>query len=209
MTSKLPRLFAAATAILAAGAAGANRYNLQPPQTIIAREIYDLHTLIFVICCVIFVVVFGAMIYSIIKHRQAAGHNVEQFHENVLIEIVWTIVPFLILLGMAWPATKTVLAMKDTSSPDLTLKATGYQWKWGYNYPQEGISFYSSLATPREQIDDNPDEGSRSAVNPNTLLEVEQSGSGADRQEDPRHYHHPHSDSSAIRVWLTPVFLKA
>jgi cytochrome c oxidase subunit 2 len=151
--------------------ASAERYNLPQPQTIIAREIYDLHTLIFVICCVIFVVVFGAMIYSIIKHRQAAGHNAEQFHENVLVEIVWTIVPFLILLGMAWPATKTVLAMKDTSSPDLTIKATGYQWKWGYDYLQEGISFYGSLATPREQIDDNSNAGSRSAVNPNYLLD--------------------------------------
>ena len=209
MTSKLARLFAAATAILAAGTADANQYNLQPPQTIVAREIYDLHTLIMWIIVGIFVVVFGAMIYSIIKHRQAAGHKAEQFHENVKVEIAWAIIPFLILIGMVYPATKTVISMNDASSPDVTIKVTGYQWKWGYDYLQEGISFYSSLTTPREQIDDNSDEGSRSAVNPNHLLEVERSGSGADRQEDPRHYHHPHSDSSAIRVWLTPVFLKA
>jgi hypothetical protein len=88
--------------------------------------------------------------------------------------------------------------MKGTLSPDMTIKATGYQWKRGHDYLQEGISFDSSLATPREQIDDNSDGGSRSAVSPNYLLEVEQSGSGADLQEDPRHYHHPHSGSSAI-----------
>ena len=197
MISNWARSFVVAAA-LAPAPASAERYNLQTPQTVIAHEIYDLHTLILAICGVIFVVVFGAMIYSIIKHRQAAGHNAEQFHENVMVEIAWTIVPFLILIGMAYPATKTVISMKGASSPDMTIKATGYQWKWGYDYLQEGISFYSSLATPREQIDDNSDEGSRSAVNPNYLLEVEQSGSGAARQEDPRHYHHPHSGSSAI-----------
>ena len=145
--------------------------SMQTPQTIVAREIYDLHTLIFVICCVIFVVVFGAMIYSIIKHRKSVGHKAEQFHENVKVEIAWTIIPFLILIGMVYPATKTVISMKDTSSPDMTIKVTGYQWEWSYDYLQEGISFYSSLATPREQIDDNSDAGSRSAVNPNYLLD--------------------------------------
>ena len=126
----------------AAGVAGslapvlalANQYNLQTPETIIAHEIYDLHTLIMVVCCVIFVVVFGAMFYSIIKHRKSVGHKAEQFHENTTVEIVWTVIPFLILIGMAYPATKTVIAMKDTSSPDLTIKATGYQWKWAYDY---------------------------------------------------------------------------
>ena len=143
----------AAAAALAPALAGADRYNLQTPQTIIAHEIYDLHTLIFVICCVIFVVVFGAMFYAIFMHRKSVGHKAEQFHENTTVEIVWTIIPFLILIGMAYPATKTVIAMKDTSSPDMTIKATGYQWKWGYDYLQEGISFYSSLATPRDQIE--------------------------------------------------------
>jgi len=106
--------------------AGAERYNRQIPQSIIAREIYDPHTLIMWIIVGIFVVVFGAMIYSIIKHRKAAGHKSAQFHENVMVEIAWTIVPFLILIGMAYPATKTVISMKDTSSPDMTIKATGY-----------------------------------------------------------------------------------
>ena len=171
MISNGLRPLAAAAGWLATGTALANQYNLQEPQSIIAREIYDLHTLIMWIIVVIFVVVFGAMTWSIIKHRKAAGHKAEQFHENTTVEIVWTIIPFFILLGMAYPATKTVLAMKDTSSPDITIKATGFQWKWGYNYLQEGISFYSTLATPRDQIDGGND-AARSA-NPNYLLEVD------------------------------------
>ena len=167
MTSKLARLFAAATAFLAAGTACANQYNLQPPQTIIAHEIYDLHTLIMWIIVGIFVVVFGAMTYAIVKHRKSVGHKAEQFHENTMVEIVWTVIPFLILIGMAYPATKTVISMKDTSSPDMTIKATGYQWKWGYDYLQEGVSFYSSLATPRDQIEGRTPKGT------NYLLEVD------------------------------------
>jgi cytochrome c oxidase subunit II len=147
--------------------ASADRYNLQTPQTVIAHQIYDLHTLIFAICCVIFVVVFGVMFYAIIMHRKAAGHKAQQFHENTTVEIAWTVVPFLILIGMAYPATKTIIAMKDTSHPDLTIKATGYQWKWGYDYLQEGISFYSSLATPRDQLDGTAPKGV------NYLLEVD------------------------------------
>jgi cytochrome c oxidase subunit II len=168
-------------AVAAAGAgnllpliAAASDYNLPPPQTIIAREIYDLHTLIFVICCVIFVVVFGAMTYSIIMHRKSVGHKAEQFHENTTVEIIWTIIPFVILIGMAIPAAKTIIQMKDTSSPDMTIKVTGYQWKWGYDYLGEGISFYSSLGTPRETITDNSPEGRKKReANPNYLLEVD------------------------------------
>ena len=159
MISKGLRPLTAAAGCLATGTALASRYNLPEPQSIIAREIYDLHTLIMWIIVGIFVVVFGAMTWAIIKHRKSVGHEAEQFHENTTIEIVWTIIPFLILIGMAYPATKTVLAMKDTSNPDLTIKATGYQWKWGYDYLQEGISFYSSLATPREQIEGSAPKG--------------------------------------------------
>ncbi len=158
MISMLARLFAGATALLAKGAAGV-QYNLQPPQSIIAREIYDLHSLIMWIILGIFIVVFGAMAYAIVKHRKSVGHKAEQFHENTTVEIIWTIIPFFILIGMAYPATKTVIAMKDTSSPDITIKATGYQWKWGYDYLQEGISFYSSLATPRDQIEGSAPKG--------------------------------------------------
>lgn len=159
MTSKLARLFAAAMALTATGMAGANQYNLQMPQSIIAREIYDLHTLIMWIILVIFFVVFGAMTYSIIKHRKSVGAKAEQFHENTTVEIVWTIIPFIILIGMAYPATKTIISMKDTSNPDITIKATGYQWKWGYDYLQDGISFYSSLSTPRDQIEGRAPKG--------------------------------------------------
>lgn len=174
MRSEWIKCLAGAAMAGSLGPASADRYNLQTPQTIIAHEIYDLHTLIFGICCVIFVVVFGAMTYSIIKHRKSVGHKAEQFHENIKVEIAWTIIPFLILIGMAWPATKTVIAMKDTSSPDLTIKATGYQWKWGYDYLQDGISFYSSLATPRELITDNTAEGHKKReANPNYLIEVD------------------------------------
>jgi cytochrome c oxidase subunit 2 len=173
MTSKLGSTFAAVLAAALGPAAGAwaNQYNLQPPQSIIAHQIYDLHTLIMWIIVAIFVLVFGFMMYAIIKHRKSAGHPAEQFHENTTVEIIWTIIPFVILIGMAYPATKTIIAMKDTSSPDITIKATGYQWKWGYDYLQEGISFYANLATPRDQIDGNNGEARKK--NPHYLLEVD------------------------------------
>jgi len=154
-----------------ATAADAARHNLQPPVTPVAREIYDLHLLMLWICVVIFVVVFGVMFYSIYAHRKSIGHKAAQFHENTTVEIVWTIVPFFILIGMAWPATKTVLSMRDTANPDLTIKATGYQWKWGYDYIKgegEGISLYSNLATPSEQVYNRQPKGEH------YLLEVDQ-----------------------------------
>ena len=171
MTSKLGRLFAAVVGYATVGLAHANQYNLQPPQTVIAREIYDLHTLIMWIIVVIFVLVFGTMTYAIVKHRKSVGHQAEQFHENTTVEILWTVVPFIILIGMAYPATKTVIQMKDTSNPDLTIKATGYQWKWGYDYLQDGVSFYSNLATPRDQIDGGNNAGREG--NKTYLLEVD------------------------------------
>ncbi|MEO7726043.1 MAG: cytochrome c oxidase subunit II transmembrane domain-containing protein, partial [Burkholderiales bacterium] len=125
MISKWIKRFSVAAAIagvLAPALAIANQYNLQTPQTEIAREIYDLHTLIFIICCGIFVIVFGAMTYSIIMHRKSVGHKAAQFHENTTVEIIWTVVPFIILIGMAIPAAKTIIQMKDTSSPDMTIK---------------------------------------------------------------------------------------
>ncbi|OGA26139.1 MAG: cytochrome c oxidase subunit II [Betaproteobacteria bacterium RIFCSPLOWO2_02_FULL_67_26] len=167
MISKGLRSSAAVAAWLAAGTALANQYNLQPPQSIIAREIYDLHSLIMWIIVGIFVVVFGFMTYAIVMHRKSIGHEASQFHEHVGVEIAWTIIPFIILVLMALPATKTIISMKDTSSPDITIKATGYQWKWGYDYLQEGISFYSTLSTPREQIENQAPKGE------NYLVEVD------------------------------------
>src|SRR5678809_248424 len=148
---------------LASGAAWADReWNLPPPVTPIAHEIFELHAIIFWICVVIFFVVFGAMGYSIYAHRKSKGHVAEQFHENTTVEILWTIIPAIILVVIAWPVTKVVIAQKDTSSPDITIKVTGYQWKWGYDYIKgegEGISFVSMLSTPREQIDNKAPKG--------------------------------------------------
>ena len=176
MQAKLGRFLATAPAWLYACAVCAgedtpSHYNLQPPVSPIATEIYDLHTLIMWIILGIFVVVFGFMGWAIVKHRKSVGHKAEQFHENTTVEIVWTVIPFIILIGMAYPATRTVISMKDTSNPDITIKATGYQWKWGYEYLQEGVSFYSQLTTPRDQIDGHNNE----ARNKNLyyLLEVD------------------------------------
>jgi cytochrome c oxidase subunit II len=122
--------------------------DLPPAVTQIARDQRWLHYFMLVVCTVIFLAVFGVMFYSIFKHRKSKGAKAANFHESVKVEIAWTIAPFLIVIGMALPATKTVVAMKDTSSADLTIKATGMQWKWGYDYLKgegEGIGFVSTL----------------------------------------------------------------
>ncbi|WXK34231.1 cytochrome c oxidase subunit II [Mycetohabitans rhizoxinica] len=139
----------------APGGPAVNQLNFQPPVTKIAEELYGLHTMMLIICAVIFVGVFGVMCYSIIVHRKSKGFKPAHFHESTTVEIIWTVVPFLIVVLMALPATKAVVAMKDTSNADLTVKVTGYQWKWGYDYvkgPGEGISFLSTLTTPRSMI---------------------------------------------------------
>ena len=149
--------------------------NMQPPVTGVGADIYDLHNLMMIICLVIFVAVFGVMFYSVLKHRKSLGHKPATFHESTFVEIAWTVVPFLIVIGMALPATKTVIALKDTSNADLTIKATGMQWKWGYDYLQgegEGISFLSNLATPRAQIGE-PGMPATEARSENYLLEVD------------------------------------
>jgi cytochrome c oxidase subunit 2 len=147
-----------------------HQLNLPEPQTIIARQIYDQHTLALWVCLVIFIVVFGTMFYSVLKHRKDAGYKAANFHHSTTVEIIWTTIPFLILIGMAYPATKTVIAMKDASGADITIKTTGYQWKWGYDYitgEGEGISFLSALATPKAQIENAAPKGE------NYLLEVD------------------------------------
>ena len=134
-------------------------WNLQPPVTPIARQMADLHLYIFWICVAIFVAVFGVMFYSLYKHRKSREHKAAHFHENTIVEIVWTVIPFLILLFMAFPATKTILAMKDTTAPGLTIKVTGNQWSWGYDYLQEGVSYLSNLSTPVAQIENRSPKG--------------------------------------------------
>ena len=156
------RLAVSVPAVAAASLSWAGEINLQPPVTAIAGQIYDMHTLMLVICLVIFIAVFGVMFWSIYAHRKSRGAVAAHFHENTTVEIAWTIVPVLILLGMAYPATRTVIAMKDTSDPDITIKATGYQWKWGYDYLKgegEGIRFVSALSTPQDQIDGRAEKG--------------------------------------------------
>jgi cytochrome c oxidase subunit 2 len=149
--------------------------NLQPPVTQIAEQMYSLHNLMLYICLVIFVAVFGVMFYSIVKHRKSKGYKPATFHESMTVEIAWTVIPFLIVIGMAFPATKTLVAMKDTSNSEITIKATGMQWKWGYDYLKgegEGISFLSTLATPRSQVG-SPGVAPTEARSVNYLMEVD------------------------------------
>jgi cytochrome c oxidase subunit 2 len=129
------------------------------PVTETARQISDLHAITMWIIVAIGVVVYGAMFYSILKHRKAAGYKAANFHHNTTAEIIWTAIPFLILIGMAYPATKGVIAMKDTSASDMTVKITGYQWKWEYDYQKEGFKFMSVLSTPRDQLENKAAKG--------------------------------------------------
>jgi cytochrome c oxidase subunit II len=153
---------AASTAALAVnnlpGGPAVNQLDLHPPVTKIAAEVQWLHNYIMIICLVIFVAVFGVMFYSILKHRKSQGAKSANFHESVAVEIAWTVVPFFIVIGMALPATKAVVAMKDTTNADLTIKATGYQWKWGYDYLKgegEGIAFLSTLDNTHREMSDS------------------------------------------------------
>jgi cytochrome c oxidase subunit 2 len=141
------------------------------PVTPISHEIYRLHWGILWVCVAIFVIVFGAMFWSIFKHRRSAGAKAAQFHENTTIEVIWTIVPFIILIGMAYPATKTVLDMKDASNADMSVKVTAYQWKWEYDYQQDGVRFFANLSTPRDQIEEYHKAGAKKGEN--YLLEVD------------------------------------
>ena len=155
-----------------------NQLNLSAPVTRIAEDQHWIHWFLIWVCLAIFVAVFGVMFYSVWKHRKSKGHAPAEFHESTTVEIAWTVVPFLIVVGMALPATRMVVEQKDTSNADVTVKATGYQWKWGYDYVKgdgEGISFLSTLSTPREQIEDRnyPDAKARREQNPTYLMEVD------------------------------------
>jgi cytochrome c oxidase subunit 2 len=137
------------------GGPAVRQLNLHPPVTKIAEEQVWLHWFMLIICTVIFVAVFGVMFFSIWKHRKSVGHKAANFHESVKVEIAWTVVPFVIVILMALPATKAVVASKDTSNADLTIKATGQQWKWGYDYIKgegEGIGFVSTLDNAQREM---------------------------------------------------------
>ena len=146
------------------GGPGVNQLNLPMPATRIAAEQIWLHWFMMIICTVIFLAVFGVMFYSIWKHRKSVGHKAANFHESTTVEIAWTVIPFLIVIGMALPATKVLVASKDTTNADLTIKATGIQWKWGYEYINgegAGIGFVSTLDAAHRQLsnDGGPKKG--------------------------------------------------
>ncbi|MFH4786261.1 cytochrome c oxidase subunit II [Vibrio alginolyticus] len=130
-----------------------NDYNMTKGVTEISGQVYELHMLIFYICCVIALIVFGVMFYSIFRHRKSKGAVAAHFHESTKVEIIWTVIPIIILVAMAIPATKTLVAMEDTSQSDITVKITGSQWKWHYSYFGEDVEFFSLLATSQKQID--------------------------------------------------------
>ena len=140
-----------------AGGPMVRQLNMPVGVTKIAQEQHFLHTVMMILCTVIFVAVFAVMFYSIWKHRKAAGHKAANFHESVVVEVIWTIVPFIIVILMALPATKVLVAQKDTTNADLTVKVTGYQWKWGYDYIKgegEGLGFISTLDSSHRAMSD-------------------------------------------------------
>ena len=156
---------------LPAAAFGDNQVNMSPGVTTIGAEIYDLHMLIMIICVVIGIGVFGVMFYSIIYHRKSRGVVPSQFHESTKVEVAWTVVPFLILIGMAVPATSTLLEVYDNDDAELDILITGHQWKWKYEYLDESgenVSFFSNLATPQEAIYNTDQKGEH------YLLEVDE-----------------------------------
>ncbi len=142
-------------------------YNMTQGVTNISEQVYELHMLIFYICCAIAVVVFGVMFYSMYHHRKSKGVVAAHFHESTKVEVIWTVIPIIILVLMAIPATKTLVAMEDTSQADLTVKITGSQWKWHYSYFGEDVEFFSLLATSQKEIDGIEEKGAH------YLLEVD------------------------------------
>jgi cytochrome c oxidase subunit 2 len=155
------------------GGPAVRQLNLHPPITRIAEEQHWLHNFMMILCTVIFIAVFAVMFYSIWKHRKSVGHKPANFHESVTVEVIWTIVPFIIVILMALPATKVLVASKDTTNADLTIKTTGYQWKWGYDYLKgegEGISFVSTLDSTHREMSNN---GAKGDIPDNYLLKVD------------------------------------
>ena len=159
-----------------AGGPAVNQLNLPPAATRIAEEQQWLHWFMMAICLVIFVAVFGVMFYSILKHRKSVGHKAANFHESAVVEIAWTIIPFIIVIGMALPATKVLVAQKDTTGADLTIKATGIQWKWGYDYIKgegEGIGFVSTLDNDQRVMSNTGGPKAGEVAPDNYLLKVD------------------------------------
>jgi len=168
---KLRVIAGALAATLPALALAGYDVNIPAPKTPISTQIYGLHMEILWVCLAIFVVVFGVMFYSLFAHRKSKGAVAANFHENHMVEVIWTLIPFVILAVIAFPATRTVLSMKDASNPDMTIKVTAYQWKWQYDYLNDGVKIYATLSTPREQIGSPEEHGKVS--NEHYLLETD------------------------------------
>jgi cytochrome c oxidase subunit 2 len=161
-------MLAFSNSAIATSAAERSDLNMRPGVSDISLEVYDLHMLMFWICVVIGVLVFGVMFYSMVMHRKSTGAKPANFHENVKVEILWTVIPFVILIAMAWPAATTLIAMEDTSEAEVTILVTGSQWKWHYKYQDNpDVEFFSLLATQQEQIHNKFTKGE------NYLLEVD------------------------------------
>ncbi len=177
---RIPAVWLAACASTAAyavndlpGGPSVWEWDLQPAVTKIAEEQAWLNNLLMIVCAVVFVGVFGIMFYSIWKHRKSVGHKAATFHESAAVEIAWTVIPFVIIIGMALPATKVIVAEKDTTNADVTVKATGYQWKWGYDYINgegQGIGFLSTLLPAHREMSNN---GAKGVVPDDYLLKVD------------------------------------
>ena len=169
------RAAVAAAACWPLSAAAEWQTGMQEPASRIAADQQWLNLFMLWIIAAIGAVVFGAMFYAIVKHRKAPGRKAANFHENTAVEIIWTAIPMFIIVAMAWPATKVILDYKDASAPDITVKVTGYQWKWSYDYLEEGVSFYSQLSTPPEEIGGKyyDAEGEADPRSENYLLEVD------------------------------------
>ena len=168
---RAPATLATLLAASATNALADYAYDILEPASPMAQNAYDLHFGVLWVCVAIFFIVFGAMFWSVFKHRRAAGAKAAQFHENTTVEIVWTVVPLVVLVAMAWPATRTMLEMKDASNADMSIKVTAYQWKWEYDYQQDGVKFFANLSTPRDQIEEYSKPGAKK--NDNYLLEVD------------------------------------
>lgn len=141
------------------GFANELQLNMTEGVTSVSKQVYDLHMLIFYICCVIGALVFGVMFYSMFAHRKSRGAKASNFHESVTLELIWTVIPALILVFMAWPATKTLKNIYDTSDAEIDILITGLQWKWKYEYLGEDVSFFSNMSTPRSQIENEQKKG--------------------------------------------------
>ena len=168
---RLTTLLSALVAMMSTNVFAEYGLNMTEGVTSISHDIYDLHMMVFWVCVAIAVIVFGVMAYSIFAHRQSKGAVAANFHESTKAELVWTIVPIIILVGMAIPASKVLIDLEDTTKAEMNVKITGHQWKWQYDYPEEGISFISNLAQSHKEVVTGTDADRESVGN--YLLEVD------------------------------------